>query len=58
LHAKGMIRADYMICGDDIYLIEVNTTPGLSEASIIPQQAIHFGMSLEEFFDNELNVLF
>ncbi|MEZ4720749.1 MAG: D-alanine--D-alanine ligase [Flavobacteriales bacterium] len=50
LHCKGMIRVDYMLCSNGIYLIEVNTTPGLSEASIIPQQAIHSGYSLEEFF--------
>lgn len=50
LHCKGMIRVDYMLCEDGIYLIEVNTTPGLSEASIIPQQALHSGYSLEEFF--------
>ena len=49
IHAKGMIRVDYMICGGEIFLIEVNTTPGLSEASIIPQQAVHFGLTLAEF---------
>lgn len=58
LHAKGMIRVDYMICGEDIFLIEVNTTPGLSEASIIPQQVLHHRMSLEEFFDKQLSSLF
>jgi len=39
LDCKGMIRVDYIIRGNDIYVIEVNTTPGFSEASIIPQQA-------------------
>lgn len=52
LHCRGMIRVDYMICADGVYLIEVNTTPGLSEASIIPQQAQHYGMTLGEFFDS------
>jgi len=50
LHCKGMIRVDYMICEDGIYLIEVNTTPGLSEASIVPRQAIYSGYTLSEFF--------
>jgi D-alanine-D-alanine ligase len=50
LHCKGMIRVDYMICDDGIYLIEVNTTPGLSEASIVPRQAIYSGYTLREFF--------
>lgn len=58
LHCKGMIRVDFMICADGLYLIEVNTTPGLSEASIIPQQAIHSGYTLEDFFDLSLNEMF
>jgi len=58
LHCRGMIRVDYMICADGVYLIEVNTTPGLSEASIIPQQARHFGFTLGEFFDLSLMEMF
>tara|TARA_B110000046_G_scaffold37681_1_gene41145 strand:- start:2094 stop:3071 length:978 start_codon:yes stop_codon:yes gene_type:complete len=58
LHCKGMIRVDYMICSDGIYLIEVNTTPGLSEASIIPQQAKHYGLTLGEFFDSAVAEIF
>jgi D-alanine-D-alanine ligase len=58
LHCKGMIRVDYMICETGIYLIEVNTTPGLSEASIIPQQAKHSGYTLEEFFELSLTEMF
>jgi D-alanine-D-alanine ligase len=58
LHAKGMIRVDYMLCENGIYLIEVNTTPGLSEASIIPQQALNSGFSLEEFFDISVREMF
>lgn len=59
LGCKGMIRVDYMICsGDEVFLIEVNTTPGLSEASIIPQQANHFGMTFEQFFSQTIDELF
>ena len=53
-----MIRVDYMLCENGIYLIEVNTTPGLSEASIIPQQALNSGFSLEEFFDISVREMF
>ncbi|MBL0314703.1 MAG: ATP-grasp domain-containing protein [Flavobacteriales bacterium] len=48
LDCRGMIRVDYIIRGEDIYVIEVNTTPGFSEASIIPQQAASIGMSKTE----------
>lgn len=58
LNCSGMIRIDYMICADSVYLIEVNTTPGLSEASIIPQQAKFAGYSLTSFFDLSLSEMF
>lgn len=44
LDCRGMIRVDYIIRGNDIFVIEVNTTPGFSEASIIPQQAAVHGI--------------
>jgi D-alanine-D-alanine ligase len=48
LDCKGMIRVDYIIRDNDIFVIEVNTTPGFSEASIIPQQAGVQGISKTE----------
>lgn len=41
LGLSGIIRIDYML--DDItpYVIEVNTTPGMSKASLIPQQVAY-----------------
>ena len=48
LDCKGMIRADYFIKGEDIYVMEVNTVPGFSEASIIPQQAAHADISKKD----------
>lgn len=58
LHCKGMIRVDYMITENGIFLIEVNTTPGLSEASIIPSQATHSGYTLGEFFELSIDEMF
>jgi D-alanine-D-alanine ligase len=48
LDCRGMIRVDYIIRGEAAYVIEVNTTPGFSEASIIPQQAAVIGLSKKE----------
>jgi D-alanine-D-alanine ligase len=48
LDCRGMIRVDYIIRDSEIYVIEVNTTPGFSEASIIPQQAGVQGISKTE----------
>jgi D-alanine-D-alanine ligase len=44
LDCRGMIRVDFIIRGSEIFVIEVNTTPGFSEASIIPQQAAVHGI--------------
>jgi len=58
LNCKGMIRVDFMVCDDATYMIEPNTTPGLSDASILPQQAIYAGYDLETFFDISLSEMF
>jgi len=36
--------------GNDFYFIEVNTTPGQSAASLVPQQVRAAGMDLMEFY--------
>jgi D-alanine-D-alanine ligase len=44
LDCAGMIRIDYLIREGELFVVEVNTVPGFSEASIIPQQAAVAGM--------------
>ncbi len=51
LGLKGMSRIDFIVKDGKPYLIEVNTIPGLSEASILPQQVRHAGISLKAFFE-------
>ena len=50
LGLKGMSRIDFIIQDGKPYLIEVNTIPGMSEASILPQQVRHAGITLSAFF--------
>lgn len=50
LKLRGMSRVDYIVQDGTPYLIEVNTIPGLSEESILPQQVVCAGMTLKEFF--------
>jgi D-alanine-D-alanine ligase len=50
LHCKGVVRVDYILVGDTFHLLEPNTIPGISAASIVPQQAVAYGWSLGEFF--------
>lgn len=51
LKLSGAARVDYFLKGEELYLLEVNTIPGLSVASLLPQQALAHGFSLREFFD-------
>ena len=50
LGCKGVIRIDYILVGDTFYLLEPNTIPGISPASIVPQQAQAHGWDLATFF--------
>ncbi len=50
LGLKGMARVDYMIIDEEPFIIEINTTPGLSPQSFIPQQVEAEGLTLSEFF--------
>ena len=51
LNCKGVVRFDYIFNDEAIFFLEVNTVPGMSEASIIPQQALEMGISLERLFE-------
>lgn len=50
LNMKGMSRADFILVKGEPYFIEINTVPGISPMSILPQQAIKAGYDLTSFF--------
>lgn len=50
LGLKGVSRSDFIIQDGVAYFLETNTTPGLSEESIIPKQAREAGLSLADLF--------
>jgi D-alanine-D-alanine ligase len=53
LELKGLARVDYILENDaNPVLIEVNTVPGLSKQSLLPQQAIYTGLSLQKLFSD------
>jgi D-alanine-D-alanine ligase len=47
----GLARIDYIYSNDRLYFLEINTVPGMSEASIIPQQIRHAGFSISQTLD-------
>jgi len=51
LNCRGVVRFDYIFNDEAIFFLEVNTVPGMSEASIVPQQAKEMGISLKRLFE-------
>ena len=54
LKMKGFSRSEYIFKDGEPHLLEVNTVPGLTKASILPQQAAAAGISLVELFSNAI----
>ena len=52
LNCRGVVRVDFIYNeGKELpYMLEVNTVPGQSAASVIPQQVKAMGMSLQDFY--------
>ena len=50
LNLKGFSRCDFILRNNLFYFLEVNTNPGLTEESILPQQAIAANISLKDLF--------
>lgn len=49
LHCNGIIRIDYIISKDGkIWMLEVNTTPGMTPTSFIPQQVRAAGLEMKD----------
>lgn len=54
LNMSGFSRSEFIIVKGEPYFLEMNTVPGLTEKSILPQQAQVAGISLKELFDNAI----
>ena len=51
-NCRGVVRIDFIYNEDkqQPYILEINTVPGQSEASIVPQQVRAMGWTLKEFY--------
>ncbi len=54
LGMSGFSRSEYIIMNGTPYMLEMNTNPGFSPASILPQQAKHYGISIQDLCGNEV----
>lgn len=58
LKMTGYSRSEFIFIGDNPYMLEMNTTPGLTEQSLLPQQASVAGISLSRLFESAINEAF
>ena len=54
LNMKGFSRSEYILVNDEPYFLEMNTVPGMTEESLLPQQAQEANISLSDLFDNAI----
>ena len=49
LGCAGLVRVDYICAEDGLYFLEVNTIPGMTSASLVPQMVRAAGLSMTDF---------
>ena len=49
LGCAGLVRVDYIASEEGLYFLEVNTIPGMTSASLVPQMVRAAGMSMTSF---------
>lgn len=54
LGMSGFSRSEFILMNSTPYMLEMNTNPGFSPASILPQQAKIYGISVQDLCGNEV----
>ena len=58
LGCKGIVRVDFIVIDQKPYFLEINTVPGMTKESLVPQQAAAANISLEDLYSMVLEDLF
>lgn len=60
LDCRGVVRIDFIYnqAAQQPYMLEVNTVPGQSEASIVPQQVKAMGWTMKDFYSSLIEECF
>jgi len=54
LNMRGFSRSEYIFVNNEPHFLEMNTVPGLTEESLLPQQAAAARISLQDLFGNAI----
>lgn len=49
--ARGYSRSDFILSNGKLYILEINTLPGLTEASLLPKAAVASGITFPKLLD-------
>lgn len=52
LGCSGLVRVDYIASEEGLYFLEVNTIPGMTSASLVPQMVRAAGLSMTDFLSS------
>ena len=52
LNCTGYSRSDFILQGDELYILETNTIPGMTATSLFPQAAAAAGIPFGELLDH------
>ena len=55
LGCAGLVRVDYIASEEGLYFLEVNTIPGMTSASLVPQMVRASGMSMTDFLSTVID---
>tara|TARA_B100001027_G_scaffold105229_1_gene72419 strand:- start:6851 stop:7828 length:978 start_codon:yes stop_codon:yes gene_type:complete len=54
LKIKGLSRSEFILKDNEFYFLEINTVPGLSKESILPQQSVQAGIPIDKLFSSTI----
>ena len=54
LNCKGVTRSDFKFFNDKFYLLEINTQPGMTNLSLVPEIANHYGITFSKLVEKIL----
>ncbi len=56
LDCAGVVRIDFILAPDGLYFLELNTIPGMTEASLVPKMVRTAGLEMKDFLTDIISV--
>jgi D-alanine-D-alanine ligase len=55
LGCEGYSRSDFVAAEDGVHFLELNTLPGLTTSSLVPQQLREAGIDFRDFLEQQVS---